>query len=426
MTIQKDATTQPYGNITKQSVVAENEAAAAAAGYTDPEQTGASDNLDSDHAPQEAGKSVADTVREQQAAQAKDQEDFLANIAERRRAHLREGADESQDLYGLDIDDESQENQVQEEVNEEEQEAQAQQDATPAQDLNAPRFFTDADGKQKVELLVNGKVQVVDASRVIAAAQKLEAGDERLRQAAEERQRLERERAELEQLRLASQQNQQLSNADADPDLKAKLRQGFERLYNEGDESALEELVDTLAKGRQQAIPQIDPNQLVEQVLVKQNHKAWDHALQVDAQAYETDPAFADVVGNPVLSAKATQYAQQLVRETKARDNNIRPLDIMARAAEMARNEARELAAALGYTGQQQVTTQQVSSRAAATEARKSQVGNTVLGSGTQRGNVQSKPAAVPDGGKSPSSMDAKLAAFAGLTQGRTAPAIKR
>lgn len=426
MTIQKDATTQPYGNITKQSVVAENEAAAAAAGYTDPEQAGASDNLDADHAPQEAGKSVTDTVREQQAAQAKDSEDFLASIAERRRAHLREGADESQDLYGLDIEDESQENQVQEEVNEVEQEAQAQQDATPAQDLNAPRFFTDADGNQKVELLVNGKVQVVDASRVIAAAQKLEAGDERLRQAAEERQRLDRERAELEQLRLASQQNQQLSSADADPDLKAKLRQGFERLYNEGDDTALDELVDTLAKGRQQAIPQVDTTQVVQQVITAQNQKAWDHALQVDAQAYESDPAYADVVGNPALSAKATQYAQQLVRETKARDNNISPREIMNRAADMARNEARELAAALGYTGQQQVTTQQESSRAAATEARKSQVGNTVLGSGTQRGNVQSKPAAAPDGGKSPSSMDAKLAAFAGLTQGRTAPAIKR
>lgn len=426
MTIQQDATTQPYGNITKQSVVAENEAAAAAAGYTDPEQTGASDNLDADHAPQEAGKSVADTVREQQAAQAKDSEDFLANIAERRRAHLREGADESQDLYGLDIEDESQENQVQEERTEVEQEAQVQQEAVPAQDLNAPRFFTDAEGNQKVELLVNGKVQVVDASRVIAAAQKLEAGDERLRQAAEERQRLDRERAELEQLRLASQQNQQLSSADADPDLKAKLRQGFERLYNEGDDTALDELVDTLAKGRQQAIPQVDTTQVVQQVITAQNQKAWDHSLQVDAQAYESDPAYADVVGNPALSAKATQYAQQLVRETKARDNNISPREIMNRAADMARNEARELAAALGYTGQQQVTTQQESSRAAATEARKSQVGNTVLGSGTQRGSAQSKPAAAPDGGKSPSTMDAKLAAFAGLTQGRTAPAIKR
>ena len=425
MTIPQDATTQPYNNITKQSVVAENQAAAAAQGYTDPEQAGASDNLDTDTGAVETGKSVADTVREQQAAQAKDSEDFLASIAERRRAHLREGADESQDLYGLDIEDESQENQVQEVETEVEQDAQVQQEAAPAQDLNAPRFFTDESGNQKVELLVNGKVQVVDASRVIAAAQKLEAGDERLRQAAEERQRLERERAELEQLKLASQQIQQPSNTDADPDLKAKLREGFERLYNEGDDSALDDLVETLAKGRQPTTPQIDPNLVAEQAIVKLNQKAWDHALQVDAQTYESDPAFADVVGNPVLSTKATQYAQQLVREMKARDNNIRPLEIMSRAAEMARNEARELAAALGYTGQQ-VTTQQVNSRAAATEARKSQVGNTVLGSGTQRASVQSKPAAVPDGGKSPSSMDAKLAAFAGLTHGRTAPAIKR
>jgi hypothetical protein len=426
MTIQQDAMTRKATDITPQQVIEENNAAAVAAGFTQQEIEGASDNIDTVEQAAEAKKSITDQVREHQAAQAKDSEDFLASIAERRRAHLREGADDSQDLYGLDIEDENQDNQEQEVETEVEQEAQVQQEAAPQVDKNAPRFFTDESGNQKVELLVNGKVQVVDASRVIAAAQKLEAGDERLRQAAEERQRLERERAELEQLRLASQQNQQLSSADADPDLKAKLRQGFERLYNEGDDSALDDLVETLAKGRQPTTPQIDPNLVAEQAVVKLNQKAWDHALQVDAQAYETDPAYADVVGNPTLSAKATQYAQQLVRETKARDNNISPREIMNRAAEMARNEARELAAALGYTGQQVTTTQQVNSRAAAVDARKSQVGQTVLGSGAQRASEAPKKAAVPDGGKSPSSMDAKLAAFAGLTQGRTAPAIKR
>lgn len=426
MTIQQDAMTRKANEVSPQQVIEENNAAAVAAGYTQQEIEGASDHLDTPETSTEAKKSVTDQVREHQAAQAKDQEDFLASIAERRRAHLREGADDSQDLYGLDNDDESQENQEQEEVTEVEQEAQVQQEAVPAQDLNAPRFFTDANGNQMVELLVNGKVQAVPLSRVTAAAQKLEAGDERLRQAAEERQRLERERAEFEQQKLVSQQNQQLSSADADPDLKAKLRQDFERLYNEGDDTALDSLVDTLAKGRQQAIPQVDTAQVVQQVIVAQNHKAWDHSLQVDAQTYESDPAYADVVGNPVLSAKAQAYAQQIVRESKARDNNIRPLDIMTRAAEMARNEARELASALGYTSQQVTTTQQVNSRAAAVEARKSQVGQTVLGGAATRASETPKKAAVPDGGRSPSTMDAKLAAFAGLTQGRTAPAIKR
>ena len=426
MTIQQDAMTRKATEVSPQQVIEENNAAAVAAGFTQPEVEGASEKQGTVEQTTEAKKSITDQVREQQAAQAKDHEDFLASIAERRRQHLAEGAGEGFDLYGLDNDEESQDNQVQEEETEVEQDAQVQQEAAPQVDNNAPRFFTDANGNQKVELLVNGKVQVVDASRVIAAAQKLEAGDERLRQAAEERQRLERERAELEQLRLASQQTQQPSSTDADPDLKAKLRQGFERLYNEGDDSALDELVDTLAKGRQQAIPQVDTTQVVQQVIVEQNRKAWDHALQIDAQAYESDPAYADVVGNPVLSTKAAQYAQKLVRESNARDNNISPREIMNRAANMARNEARELAAALGYTGQQVTTTQQVNSRAAAVEARKSQAGQTVLGSGAQRESEAPKKAAVPDGGRSPSSMDAKLAAFSGLTQGRTAPAIKR
>lgn len=411
--------------LTPEQIRQENADAAAASGYTDPQRPGESDNIQDASQPDEATRkqSAAETVRAQHQQQADDREDLMASIAARRRAHMSEGQ-EDMDAYGEIVDnaDETQQNHVQDGETEVAQEAQAAQEAqTPPE--HSPRFFTNEAGQEVVELLVNGKVTVVPAARVLAAAQKLEAGDERLRQAAQERQRLDAERQEFERQKLAQQQIPQPSATDADPDLKAKLREGFSRLQD-GDEQAVDELVQTLAQGRQPTTPQIDTAQLANEVAIQQNRTAWSNNLLSDEQAYMADPSFADITGNPLLAERAAAVAKQICAESKPWDTGARPRDIMNRAAEYVRNEARQMAEAAGYVQPQQQVAPQPNGRADATAARKAQAGSTVVSSEAQR-PLTPKPVAQ-DGGRSPSSMDSKLAAFAGLQGARTNPAIKR
>lgn len=430
MTIQQDATTRQQEPISKQQIADENHAAELAQGFTS-DQPGASDNLDTDtRSPEQKAKDVAETVRGQQQAAANDREDLMSDIAAKRRAHMAGQVEDAADDDGydesVDILDENQENQSQEQETETAQDAQGQQEAAPPADTG-PRFFTDVNGQQLCELMVNGVKKVVPAERVLAAAQKLEAGDERLRQAAEERTRLEQDKLRFAQERQAAQQ---VSQPSVDPDAAAKqralLRERVEKLLNEGDDDSIDGLVEVLLEGRQQAIPQVNPHQIAQEAVIISNRNAWDNQLILDSQTFESDPEFADINGNELLGQKAAEYAKQLTRERNARDLNIRPLDIMRQASDMARNEARQLAAALGVTIPQVQNQTQQTSRAAATEARKQQLGNTVTGGAAPRPAVEGERKAVPDGGRNPTSMDSKAAAFAGLNAIRTQPALKR
>lgn len=425
MTIQKDATTQP---VSQQQIADENAAAAIVNGHTSEQpQVGASDGVTD--APEvqtpDQKQRAADIVQAQHQQQADDREALMADISRNRRQHMRDEHDElDQDLL-LDNTDDDPENVEQEQETQVAPEAQAAQEVQQPADTG-PRFFKDANGVEQCELLVNGVKRIVPAERVYAAAQKLEAGDERLRQAAIEREQLARERQQLEQQRLAAQQIKQPSvDPDAEANLKAQLREGFERLVNEGDESAMDALVETIMKGRAPAIPAVDPHQVAHEAVIIQNQQAWDTALVQASSVFDADPNFADVNGNEVLAAKATEYAKQLVAKYDARNRNVPPLAIMQEAAIMARNEAQQLAAALGLqvpapTGQ----TQQGASRADQVNARKTQAGNTVTGGG--QGRVVAQPTKVKDGGQNPNSRDAKVAAFAGITAARTNPMIKR
>nr|UVX62912.1 MAG: hypothetical protein [Bacteriophage sp.] len=430
MTIQQDATTRQQEPISKQQIADENHAAEVAQGFT-VDQPGASDNLNTDtRSPEQKAKDVADQVREQQQAQANDREDLMSDIAAKRRAHMAGQAEDMPEDDGfdesVDILNENQENQSQENETQVAPEAQAAQDVQPPADTG-PRFFTDANGQQQCELLVNGVKRVVPAERVLAAAQKLEAGDERLRQAAEERTRLEQDRLRwIQEQRAAQQVSQPSVDPDAAAKQKALLRERVEKLLNEGDESSIDGLVEVLYEGRQAAIPQINPHQIAQEAVIIANRNAWDNQLISDSQTFETDPEFADINGNDILGQKAAEYAKQLTRERNARDLNIRPLDIMRQAANMARDEARQLAAALGVTIPQASSQTQQTSREAATEARKQQLGNTVTGGAAPRPTVEGERKAAPDGGRNPSSMDSKAAAFAGLNAVRTQPALKR
>lgn len=426
MTIQKDATTQP---ISTQQIADENAAAAEVNGLnTASSQPGASDNLD--NGPEltpEQKQSAADIVQAQHKQQADDREAMMADLAARRRQHMREEHDELEQDLGLDNSDEDQENQEQEQETQAAQDVQAVQEEQPPADTG-PRFFTDANGQSMVELMVNGKLQVVTQARVIAAAQKLEAGDERLRQAAAEREQLARERQALEQQKQTARQFQQPSvDPDAEAKLRTQLREGFERLVNEGDDNAMDALVDSLMKGRSPAIPAFDPHQIAAEAVIIQNQQAWDTALQRSAEQFDADPDFADVNGNEVLASRATQIAKELVAKYDARNRNVSPLEIMREAAITARNEAHQYAAALGLVpaavpnGQ----TQQVASRADQVAARKTQAGNTVTG-GSQVRVAPKEAGKVQDGGKNPNTRDAKVAAFAGLAAARTNPMIKR
>lgn len=430
MTIHTDAKTSTPNVVSPEQIRQENAAAEQASqGYVAPEQVGASDNVsDASHVDDATRRqNAADIVREQQNQVANDRENLMADIAARRRQHINEENGEGDDYYAtVDNDDEVQQNQSQEVETSGAQEAQAAQEAQqPAE--SGPRFYTDEAGQEVVELLVNGKKTVVPAQRVYAAAQKLEAGDEKLRLAAQERAQLQAERQQFEQERLAAKQIQQPSS-DATPELKAQLREGLIKLQD-GDEHAVDALVDTLAQGRQPTTPQIDTAQLAAQVTQQQNRTAWGNNLHSDAQAYESDPAYADITSNPMLAEKAAAYAKQYCNDHQSWNTGERPRDIMNRAAERVRAEAKAMAEAFGYlspqaTNQQQVTTQQTG-RSAAVEARKSQAGSTVVSSQTQReSNAQRQVA--QDGGRSPSSMDAKLAAFSGIAAARNNPAIKR
>lgn len=425
MTIHQDAKTQ---TVSQQQIADENAAAALVNGHTaEQPQVGASDGVTDNPEVQtpEQKQRAADIVQAQHAQQADDREALMADITRNRRQHMRDEHDElDQDLL-LDNSDDDPENVEQEQETQVAPEAQAAQEVQqPAE--TGPRFFTDASGVEQCELLVNGVKKIVPAERVYAAAQKLEAGDERLRQAAIEREQLARERQQLEQLKQTAQQFKQPSvDPDAEAKLRTQLRNGLERLVNEGDDGAMDALVETIMQGRAPAIPAIDPHQVAREAVILQNNEAWDTALVQAASVFDADPAFADVNGNEVLAAKATQYAKDLVAKYDARNRNVPPLAIMQEAAIMARNEAQQMAAALGLqVPTPNVQTEQGASRADTVAARKTQAGNTVTGGGA--GRVTTQAAKPKDGGQNPNSRDAKVAAFAGITAARTNPMIKR
>lgn len=411
----------PSATVSEAQIRQENAEADIASGYTAPEQTGASDNLSVTPPALPQTKSVEDRILDGQRQVADDREDFMADIARRRREHLAE--DQPEDAYGVDNDHESDDNHPQEQETSAAQEVQTTQEEVVPVTNDQPRFFTDAAGQRMVELLVNGQKMVVPEQRVIAAAQKLEAGDERLREANFQRQQLDADRAQFERER-AAQQIQQPSSTDADNNLRSQLRDGLDRMYNNGDEQALDGLADLLVQGRQNPI---SVDQVTDAVTAKINQNAWNNALQNDVAAYEADPAFSDITGNPVLAqravAMATQYMQQ---HPEVRTSGISPRQVMNHCAATIRNEAQQYAQALGLvTPQPQTLQQEPQSRAAVVEQRKTQAGNTVVGGGTQRADTSARPA-TPDGGRSPSSMDAKVAAFAGLVDSRNNPTVRR
>lgn len=417
------ATPPALPKLTEEQIRNENADAAAASGFIPPQQAGASDAVTPPALPIVEPAGQADSIREGQAGRDNDREAFMNDIAQRRRQFMNDG-EQPLDAYGIDNDEITVDNQPQETV------TQVAQDVQPSVDdslitNDQPRFFTTADGQRKVELLVNGQRQIVDESRVIAAAQKLEAGDERLREAAMERQRLDAERQQLERDR-AALQNSQPSATDADQNLRQQLRDGLTRMYNEGDEAALDTLVDSIMAGRQPA-PQIDTRQIADQVAADLNQKAWDANLQNDVAAYESDPAFADITGNPMFRQRAVEYAKKYMMENPGvRTNGTTPRQVMNHCAEIVRGEVQAFSQALNVQPAPQPQLEQGGqSRATSVEQRKTQVGNTVVGGSAQRQQA-SQQQVIPDGGRSPSSMDAKVAAFAGLQEARTQPVVRR
>lgn len=417
------ATPPALPKLTEEQIRNENADAAAASGFIPPQQAGASDAVTPPPLPVVEPAGQAESIREGQAGRDNDREAFMNDIAQRRRQFMNDG-EQPLDAYGIDNDEITVDNQPQE------TEAQVAQEVQPSVDdslitNDQPRFFTTADGQRKVELLVNGQRQIVDESRVIAAAQKLEAGDERLREAAMERQRLDAERQQLERDR-AALQNSQPSATDADQNLRQQLRDGLTRMYNEGDEAALDTLVDSIMAGRQSA-PQIDTRQIADQVTADLNQKAWDANLQNDVAAYESDPAFADITGNPMFSQRAVDYARKYMAEhPEVRTNGTTPRQVMNHCAQVVRGEVQAFTQALNVQPAPQPQMEQVGqSRATSVEQRKTQVGNTVVGGSAQRQQA-SQQQVIPDGGRSPSSMDAKVAAFAGLQDARNNPVVRR
>lgn len=256
---------------------------------------------------------------------------------------------------------------------------QAQDSAKPQEAAkvtdNQPGYFTDDQGVQMVRLLVNGQLQVVPADKALAALSKLNAGDEKLRiAAAKERELAERE-TRIRQLEAQHQQSPQppspgVPGVDANR-LMQEREAAYLRLYN-GDESAVKDLVklDTeLAQLNKAATPQVDVETIVARQLNSVRAAAWDAQVVSDEIEFKSDPAFADVVGNPMIYDLACKEAARIGRESSAMNAGIRPLEIMRQAAASVRQ-------GLGLNA---ATAPSVNTRA----ERKQALGTTVAGGGT-------------------------------------------
>lgn len=394
----------------------EDNAAAHASGDGDlHEQTGRSDPQADNGVPTEPPKprDVADIMRDSMAEINRNRDNIADSIMRKRREASEAlaaemGDDASFGDEGIDNSQEAGNNQAQEEGTTAAQAAPVQQDAAPAQDEQLG-FFNDENGQQMARLLVNGKIEVVPANVALAQLQKLHAGDERLRLAAEREKQLNQQ---LQQ----PPQHQPSTDAASVEQRKVQLRETLEKVVNLGDEESMDALVEQLAQGTpQQATPQLTPQDVARIATQAQRDAAWSTSVDTAERALFADPLYNDVTGNEFVYGLVAKEAGELSNALGAKQAGINPRDIMNLAAENIRNKL-GLAPAVQPVAQQQPTT-----RAQAVQQRVQTMGTTVQGGSGARTVSQSKPA-QPDGGLNPTSRDARLNGFAQLKAARENP----
>lgn len=166
------------------------------------------------------------------------------------------------------------------------------------------------DGKPVIKTKVNGKVEYKDLDAVVRDLQKYEAGDARLREAAEERRRLDAERAELD--RQKKQSTVQLPPGADEQDLDLK---GLTKTLLGGTEEEIEEgLKKLVTKVRTPSkAASVDPAELARQIrpILQQDEFEADRAY--GNQALEVE--YPDIVADPELLAVANVKTAKLFEQ---------------------------------------------------------------------------------------------------------------
>lgn len=210
-------------------------------------------------------------------------------------------------------------------------------DAAPdaAQESESPLFMKD--GQWMVKMKVDGDVREIPYAKVLANAQKLEAGDLRLQEA----NRRLREAEEREQRLLGNEPGQQQNQPPAqgadyqgqthegqpDEETKSLIKQYHEALLNGDDEETTNALLEKLATAnRQQPAVDVDAiavrvkasvtESLQEQERQKERARQDDDRKAALQAAYKTfTDEFEDIVGDPQLTAMADRLTLTVASE---------------------------------------------------------------------------------------------------------------
>lgn len=204
----------------------------------------------------------------------------------------------------------------------------AVQDTSPAPEPEPPVYLKD--GVWHTKRKVNGEEEEVPFETVLTASQKLQAGDERLREAAEKQKELERERRELAeaQQRLDSMaKDLEVRYAPKQEDPKELAKQYHELLLNEdpSDPEVQEKLDELLVKMNTKPAAVVPPDQVidekVEAKLQQRRVDSWNIQLKAaDAWAAETHK---DVWEDDVLKTVASREAQKIMGEKIAQGQKV-------------------------------------------------------------------------------------------------------
>lgn len=216
----------------------------------------------------------------------------------------------------------------------------------PASAQPAPVYLKDGVWMTKVK--VDGVEREVPFESVQRNAQKLSAGDERLRLAAQK----ERELADRER-RLGQQRQTQQPPAKPDPKLAEQrrgLRQKLATALADGDDDQAARLWDQIDDIDNRMRPQVAPvdiNSLADQVSDQVDQKSWVRKVSAAKNAFFSNPDNEDIVD----SVKATRAVDALTSEILAEHPGWEPGAIIDEAAKRYRESRRADGATNGSPG---------------------------------------------------------------------------
>jgi len=216
--------------------------------------------------------------------------------------------------------------------------APAKAAADPLDELG---YYRKPDGQIYTKLKINGEEREVLASQVKAYSQKVIAGEQALRQAAEERTRLQAERADLDRERQERlrQSLSQPSPMDAD-DIKDKAKAFIQKIYD-GEEGAENDLVAFMQSAR----TTVNPNDIIQAAKAEMKSelererqadfdRSWSQSVEDGNEAlYNNHP---EIYQDQTLFGMVNNRTAEMVQAKQQGDPeyiNLAPADIIAKAA---------------------------------------------------------------------------------------------